>query len=153
MKSINAKIGEDCFEKLIYISKNNHPDYAINPTLSGETVDNLISYCIESVYIKLHSKQKVDGAPLPLFPPRTTKGQKLYYLYQVVNSLRKEGKTAPHIVNYMNTKREPTPDNVFVRKTLKQIESKPSRWSIEDVKFLQDVEAVNAFLDELNKRA
>lgn len=152
MKSIHAKIGVDSFEKLISISKISYHGYGQNPTLSGEVVDSIISYCIEKTYNDIYSKLDTHEAPLPLTPPETSKSQKLYNLYQTVKSLRKAGKTDTHIVSYMNRNKEPTPDNVFSIRPLKQIKLTPARWVIEDVRFLMNIDAVNEFLVELNKR-
>ncbi|MBC3227482.1 hypothetical protein [Serratia fonticola] len=151
MKSINANLGQDNFEKLIFISKSAHPEYFNNPTLSGKVVDSIVSYCIEKVYNDIYSKLNISDAPLPLIPPITKKSQKLYNLYQVANSLRKAGKTNAHIVHHMNSNQEPTPDDVFDRKPLKG--SKPTRWKKEDVEFLLDVNVLNEFLDALNHRS
>lgn len=152
MKSINAAIGLDCFSRLVCICNSRHPEYGNHPTLSGKVIDEAISYCIERVYYEINSKLSGENLPTPIVPPETIKSQKLYNLYQIAKSMRKNGKTNAHIVHYMNVNKEPTSDDVFGPRPLKQIALKPTKWKKEDVDFLLDTDALNECLAKLNSR-
>ncbi len=156
LKSIKIRIGSDTYQKAEILYKNLH--FKLNEgeslPIEGESIEATINYCIEVAYndLKNKAKHKIYHQEFPL--PKSRKALKLYYIYQIVRTLKHEGKNRNEIISYMNKCNHPTPDDIATLKYNDLIHNKRSysTWKTMDYDYLMEYNERVNLINYLNKR-
>lgn len=157
LNQIYPYIGSDSLKKLLLILKKTNPKFNNRDIKSGDALSLTLSYCIEIAYNELFNSFD-DNSPSPLPPPKTSKSQLLYGIFQLVTSLRAKNLSNKKIINYLNKKQIPTPDHVMNKYSLALIQQHTPRWGLADLTSILTEQnkaevLLYEYLEELNHRA
>ncbi|EJD6611823.1 hypothetical protein M0L22_RS00410 [Providencia rettgeri] len=155
LKTVKIRMGSDTYQKaeILYKSLNFTLNEGERLPIEGESIEATINYCIEVAYndLKNKAKRKIYHQEFPL--PTSRKALKLYYIYQIVRTLKYEGKNRNEIISYMNKRNHPTPDDILALKYADLINNKKkySIWKTIDYEYLMEYDERINLIKLLNK--
>lgn len=156
LKSIKIKIGSDTCQKVekLYRNLNFKLGEGERLPIEGESIEATINYCIEVAYNDLKNKAKRDVYPQEFPLPKSRKSLKLYYIYQIIRTLKHEGKNRNEIISYMNKHHYPTPDDITnLKYTDLTLDKKNySLWKTIDYEYLMKYDERCCLIELLNKK-